>query len=159
MARTGPWFETDAHKLVGHLLMHRREHRADRGHDDVEGLGLEGQVLGVRLDPVELDAGLLRPFAASVEELGRKVARGHLGAGLRSRDRGVARSGGNVENAHARADPARLDEPRPERQQEGLDHPRVVARGPHLAMPALQLRVRSRHAYSFLVDARTLPQG
>ena len=47
----------DAHELVGGLLVVGREHRADRGDDDVEGLVLEGQVLGVGLDPRDVDAG------------------------------------------------------------------------------------------------------
>ena len=39
------------------------------------------------------------------------------------------------------ADAGRLDEPRAERQQERLDHVRVVAGGPHPAMPGLELLV------------------
>ena len=43
--------------------------------------------------------------------------------------------------SRARPDPAGLDEPRAERGQERLDHRRVVAGRPHLAVPGLQLRV------------------
>ena len=54
----------DAHELVGDVLVVRREHRADRGHDDVERLVLERQLLGVGLHPLEL------------EPLGLRAARG-----------------------------------------------------------------------------------
>ena len=63
-------------------------------------------------DPLELEPARLRAAPARLEQLGRQVARGHARAALRRRDRGVAGAGGDVEHAHARADAARLDEPR-----------------------------------------------
>ena len=45
----------DAHELVGGRLVVRREHHADRRHDDVEGRGLERQVLGVGRDPLDVE--------------------------------------------------------------------------------------------------------
>ena len=74
--------------------------------------------------------------AAGVEQLGREVARRDLRAALSGHDRGVAGPGGHVEDAHALADPGRVDEPRAQRKQERLDHRRVVARRPHLAVRA-----------------------
>jgi len=105
----------------------RCEHRADRGHHDVVRPFLERQVLGVGLDPLELDPLGFRPRPAGVEQLGSQIACGHVRAALRSHDRRVAGPGRHVENAHALADAAGLDEPWTERQQERLDHRRVVA--------------------------------
>ena len=59
----------DAHELVRGGLVMGREHHADRGHDDVERLVLERQVLGVGLDPVELEALGLGAAAARLEQL------------------------------------------------------------------------------------------
>ena len=64
----------DADQLVGRGLVVRREHHADRGHHDVEGLVLERQVLGVGGHPVELER--LRParaLRAGLQQLGREV--------------------------------------------------------------------------------------
>jgi hypothetical protein len=99
-----------------------REHRADRGDDDVERRVLERQVLGVSLDPCDRDADGLRPAPARVEQLRRQVARRDVRAGLRRRDRRVRGAGGDIEDAHARADAAGRDEPRTQREQPRLDH-------------------------------------
>ena len=131
-----------AHELVGRLLVVRREHDADRRHDDVERLVLERQVLGVGLDPLELEALRLRAPATRLQQLRRQVAGRDVRAALRGRDRGVAGAGGDVEDAHPGTDPARLDESRPDRQQERLDHGRVVTRGPHRAVAGLELGIR-----------------
>jgi hypothetical protein len=117
----------------------RSEHRTDGGHDDVERLVLERQVLRVGLHPFELDTLLLRAGTACVEELGCQIACGDLRAGLRRGDRRVAGAGGHVEDLHARRDPTGLDEARAQWEQEGLDHLRVVARRPHGAVTGLQL--------------------
>lgn len=64
----------------------------------------------------------------------------------------IAGSGRDVEDARFRTDPTRIDQTRPERQQERLDHRRVVARSPHLAVAGLQLLIRWRgggHGGSF----------
>ena len=121
--------------------MVRGEHRPDRGHDHVERFVVEGQVLGVGLDPFELDALGSRSGAARLEQLRGQVASGHLGARLGRRDRSVAGAGGDIEHLHAGADPRSLDEPGAERQQEGLDHRRVIAGGPHLPVACLELSV------------------
>jgi hypothetical protein len=99
-------------------------------------------VLGVALDPLELDAGQLRAAPARLEQLGRQVAGRDLRAVLRRGDRGVAGAGGDVEDPQSGADAARLDEPRPERQKERLDHGGVVAGCPHRAMTRLDCGVR-----------------
>ncbi len=103
---------------------------------------LERQVLGVGLDPVELEA--LRPPAR------RAPASSSSGSG-RSRSPSRRGAAAGIEALPVPAatsstrwpgrDPARLDEPRPERQQERLDHRRVVARGPHRAVAGLELGV------------------
>ncbi len=111
-----------AHELVRDGLVVRREHRTDRRHHDVVGLVRERQVLGIGLDPLELDARDLGAAAPGLEQLGRQVAGGHARAALRRRDRGVAGAGGDVEDAHAALDAARLDEARAQREQERLDH-------------------------------------
>ncbi len=129
----------DADELVGGRLVEGREHHPDRGDDDVEAVVLEGKVVGVGLGPLQLDSLGLGAGAAGVEELGGEVAGDDVGAGLRRRDRGVAGAGGDVEDAHARADPGGLDQARPEGQEEGLDHRGVIAGGPHLPVFLSQL--------------------
>ena len=100
---------------------------------------VERQVLGVRLNPLELHPGGLGPASAGVEHLGRQIARRDARSGLGCGDRGVARAGGDVEHSHPGTNAARLDEPWPERQKKRLDHGRVVARRPHLAVARLEL--------------------
>jgi hypothetical protein len=70
-------------ELVGHRLVERREHDADRGHDDVEGLVAERQMLGVCFDPLEVEPGGLGLLATGFEQLRRQVG---------SRDLRAARS-------------------------------------------------------------------
>ena len=74
-----------------------------------------------------------------------------LRAARGGRERGVAGARGDVEHPRALGDAARVDEPRPERQQERLHHVGVVARGPHRAVARLELRVCDvdRHLRSF----------
>ena len=52
------------HQLVGDLLVVRREHRADRRHDDVERLVVERQVLGVGRRPIRARGPAPPPAAA-----------------------------------------------------------------------------------------------
>jgi hypothetical protein len=73
-----------------------REHRADRGHDHVERLVVELEVLGVGFDPFELDPIGLRPAATRLQQLGRQVAGRDVRAGLRRGYRGVPGTGGDV---------------------------------------------------------------
>ena len=80
----------------------------------------------------------LRP---GLEQLGRQVAGGHLGA--RARPPAVRRCRCRMRR-RARASPgdtARVDEPRPDRHQEHLDHRGVVAGAPRRAVARLELRV------------------
>jgi len=146
-------------------LVSGREHRADDRHDDVERLGVERQTLGVGLNPLELQPGGVRTAPAGAEQLGRQVAGGHSRAGARGSQRRVARAGGDVEHPHPGADARRSDEPRAERQQERLDHGRVVARGPHSAVARLQLGIRNGGGHLDLLsrsagpDDRTLRRG
>ena len=121
-----PTGTTDAHELVGGLLMVRGEHDADRRHDDVVRLVRERQLLGVRLDPLELETLGLRELPAGLEQARGQVAGRDGGAPASSRKRRVAGPGRDVEHAHARADPARIDEPLADGQQKRVDHQRVV---------------------------------
>ena len=121
----------DADHLVGRLLMVRREHDSDRGHDDVKGLVVEREILGIGLDPLEGDALRLGPRPARLEQVGGEVAGRDLRTGLGGGDRRVAGAGRDVEHLHPLADPGGLDEPRPQREQERLDHGRVIAGRPH----------------------------
>ncbi len=113
---------------------------------------LERQVLRVGLDPVELEPGSLGTLAARLEQLGRQVAG-------RDRSRPARRPGCDALPVPAATsstrwpglDPARLDQPRPERQEEGLDHRGVVPRGPHLAVAALQFRICSVNGHRALL--------
>ena len=65
-----------------------------------------GQVLGVGLDPVELEALRLRALAARLEQRRGQVAGGDVGAAPRGGQRGVAGPGRDVEHAHPGADAA-----------------------------------------------------
>ncbi len=96
---------TDAHELVGDRLVLGREHRADRGHDDVERLVGKRELLGVGLGPVERQARGLGTAAALVEELGREVGSGHLRACCGGGQGGVAGAGSYVEHCHPGAMP------------------------------------------------------
>ena len=102
--------------------MVRCEHRTDRRHDDVERGIVERQVLGVAFDPFELDALGLRSPTTSLEQFRREIAGGYARAALCGWDRGVARTGSDVEDAHPGTDPASFYEPRPQGQEKRLDH-------------------------------------
>ena len=58
---------------------------AERREHHVEAAVLERQVLGVALDPVDLDAGGGGALASAVEQLGREVEAGHARAELAAR--------------------------------------------------------------------------
>ena len=136
-------------------LVVRREHRADRGHDDVEGLVLERQVLGVGLDPLELEPLGLGRRAAGVEQLGRQVARDHVS---RPPEQPGSRRCRCRRRRRGRACQDRCRRPRPvagPAAAERLDHRRVVARRPHRAVARLQLGIvhRRRHGSSCPVGA------
>ena len=62
---------------------------------------LEGQVLGVGLRPLQLDARGRGAGAPGLEQLRGQVAGDDRGAGFGGRDRGVAGPGGDVEDALA----------------------------------------------------------
>ena len=128
-------------QLAGGRGVVGREHRADRRDHDVEGLVGEREVLGVALDPVELEAGSPRAAPSRLEQLGRQVERGHDGARGGGRQRGVARARGDVEHRLPRLDAGRFDDAVAERQQPGLHHRGVVAGRPDRAVAGLELRI------------------
>ena len=146
------------YQLVRRSLVVRREHHADRRHDDVVGLVLEGQVLGVGLDPVDVETVSLGAFRARCQQIGRQVAGRHAGAALGGRDGRIARARRHVEHAQAGADPGRIREPLPDGQQEGVHHQGVVALPPHRPVLRLELDVRSIvcHCWSSHRDFRLL---
>jgi hypothetical protein len=130
-----------AHQLVGCSLVMRCEHHADRGHDDVEVLVGERQVLGVALDPLELQPHRLGALLAGLEQTRCQITRDDGCPPLCRRDGSVAGAGSDIEYAVALGDPRCLDEGRAERQQERLDHLGIVARRPHRAVLGLQLLI------------------
>jgi len=67
-----------------------REDCSYAGHDDVELVVVERNRLGVRLRPVEPHSTRACLAATGVQQLGRKVRRDNLRAGLGGRDRRVA---------------------------------------------------------------------
>ena len=77
--------------------------------DHVEAVVVERQLLGVALDPFDLDAGL-GGWRARLEQLGGDVEAGDLAAGAARRDRGVAGAAGDVENGLPLGDREPLDQ-------------------------------------------------
>ena len=65
-----------------------------------------GRLLGVGLDPVELEPGGVRAAAARVQQFGCQIARGHLRPGAGGGQRGIAGAGGDVEHAYVGPMPA-----------------------------------------------------
>jgi hypothetical protein len=63
----------DADQLAGSTLVIRREHGAERRDHAVEAFVGEWHVLGVTIDPLDLDAGLGRATPGVLEELGCDV--------------------------------------------------------------------------------------
>ena len=126
-------------------LVMRREHHADRRDHDVERL--VARTAGSRRRPRPSRAARRRPPPArgpASSSSGVRSVAATLAPAQGRRERRVAGAGGNVEDARARPDPARLHQPRPERQQQGLHHRGVVAGCPHRAVARLQLCVRRR---------------
>ena len=122
-----------ADELVGGLLVVRREHHADAGHDGVERPVGVRQRLGVGGLPVEGEALGRGGPAADLEKLGREVGGGDPGAAAGRGQRHVARAGGDVEDALAGADADGLDEDLAEVVDDLRRDRVVVAQRPHLA--------------------------
>ena len=79
--------------------------------DDVEAAVLEGQVLGVGLDELDLEALGGRPLAAALEQGRDVVGADRVAPGApRRRDRAVAAAAGDVEHALVGDDVERLGE-------------------------------------------------
>ncbi len=75
----------------------------------VEHSVVEGKLLGVALDPLDLDPLAGRLLASLFEQLRGKVEPGHLRPRARGRNRRVAGAAGHVEHPHARLDAGALD--------------------------------------------------
>jgi len=93
------------------------------------------------LAPFQLDALHGRTRPARVEQLRREITGQDGRARPGSDDRGVARAGRDVQHPVPLAHAHRLDERAAELQQQVGGQPRVVARGPHRAVPGLQRAV------------------
>jgi hypothetical protein len=87
-----------------------REHVAERREDSVEGPVLERELLGVPLDPPDVDAHLGGLPASVLQELGDEVEPRHAGAAGGRGDRGVAGPASDVEDRHPFLDPGARDD-------------------------------------------------
>ena len=114
--------------------MIRREHRAEAGGDDVEGVVVEGQGFGVGFGPLEVRARGACGAAAGGEVFGRQIGGHDRGAGERRADGDVAGAGGDVEDALAGRDAAGLDQHRAELPHRCRREGVIVAERPHGAL-------------------------
>ncbi len=126
---------------------------------DVELALAEGERLGVRLHPLELDPLCACLAAARLEVLRREVRGHHLRPGLGGADGDVARSRGHVEHALTGRDPTGRDEHGPEPPDRLLRERVVVAERPHRPFGSLVLSIELRrrypdrsHLHSYLLD-------
>jgi hypothetical protein len=103
--RDHPAGPADSHKLSRGPCVVGREHRAERRDDAGKARIVERQLLGVGLDPLDLDARLGRPATRVLEKLRRHIRADHLGPTLRRRDRDVAAAASSDVQQHD----ARLD--------------------------------------------------
>ena len=97
----------DARQLRGDDLVARRELDAEHRQHAVEALVVEGQVLGVALDPVDRDAVPRRRGGGGLEQLGREVEADDLRSGGGGRHGDVAGAGRDVEHVVARRERSR----------------------------------------------------
>jgi hypothetical protein len=132
----------DAHELVGGAGMVRREHDPDARERDVELAVREGQRLGVRLSPLDVEPAAVRRPPARLEQRRREVRRDDACARERRGQRRVPRPGRDVEHPLPRPDPQGVDERGPEAGDDLARDRRVVAERPHRPVPSLQRAVR-----------------
>ena len=134
----------DAEELAGHLPMVRSEDRTERRRHDVEPGVIEGQGLGVGLDPLELHPARPGLAPARLEVLRREVRCDDGRPGLGRPNRHVARSRSDIEDALTGPDPTGPHEDRAEVPHQLRREPVVVAECPHCARRGLERPVGVR---------------
>ena len=100
---TVPPRRTHSGRFGGRNLLSRRKHDPESGKHELEIAVSEGQSLGIRLNPFDLDARLFRARSCSFEQLGRDVGSDYLCAALGRRHRDVARACCDVQHSLARS--------------------------------------------------------
>ena len=110
----------------------------ERREDAVERVVGERKLLGVRLDPFDLDPGRRGLPPPAFEQLGNEIEPGHLGAGARCGKRGVAGAASDVEHVHAARDGGAVDDVLAD-ILDVLRQRSVVARRPDRALPLDEL--------------------
>ena len=124
--------------LGGRDRMPGREHASEGGEHDVEACVGAGQLLGVALDPVQLDPGVGSRLPTGLEQLRCEVEPGHTGTGLGGPDRCVAGAAGDIEHVVSGRYPGCRDNPGPtshscRRAISGKSPAAQVARAPCLS--------------------------
>src|SRR5207244_10553025 len=121
------------------------KHDAEGREDTVETSVLEGQLLGVTLDPLSVDTRVSGSPRGFLEEFGSQVEPDHTRALGGGPDRHVASARGHIEHLHPGAGSNHLHE-----SIRHADHPRgegpIVAGLPGPAVPLLELLDRLVHA-------------
>ena len=97
---------TDAEQLTRDAVLVGREHRSEHRQHGVEGRIGEGQVLGVAFDELGVESLGGRPGPGSLELRWREVDPDGVAPAPRRRERGIARSRCDVQDAQAGANPA-----------------------------------------------------
>jgi hypothetical protein len=84
--------------------MARREHVPEGREDAVEAVVGERKLLGVALDPLDLDPCGLGPGATGLKQFRRRVKASDMSARASRRKGSVAGSAGDVKHRHPRVD-------------------------------------------------------
>ena len=120
---------TTAQQLGGRLRLVGGEHRAEDRHRHVEARVLEGQVLGVGLDELDLEPLGRGTLAAALEQGRDVVGADRVAPGApRRRDRPVAAAAGDVEHPLAGNEVERLGEVLAGAVDDAGDHREVALR-------------------------------
>jgi len=119
----------DACEFARGLFLIGREHHAESGEDDVEGIVRERKILGVRFAKRDQEIFCVRAAASGLEELGDVVGGRDFTPAARGSERGVAVAGSDVEDTRAGADVERFAEIFADRLESRTDDG-VVAGGP-----------------------------
>jgi hypothetical protein len=92
-------------------------HHTERRQHHVEALVLERQLLGVPLDPLDLDSGLGGQRATGNKQLRRQVHPDHPASCRRGPERGIPRAACDVQDVLVPADPYPAYQPFPHNPQ------------------------------------------
>jgi hypothetical protein len=126
----------DADKLVGRLLLIRREHDAEGRKHDIEAGIREGKRFRVGCLERDWQAVGFGTLAAALEQRADIVRRHHVGEAAGRRERRIAVAGGDIEDALVAAEIDRLAQHLADDLQRGAD-PGVVAGAPGDLLAAL----------------------